>query len=104
MGEIHLSVDDSEVTVRHGDEIVVRLPENGTTGHQWQVQEIEGTLEVTGSEFLPPDVLAPGAGGTRVLRLRPTKAGDGGGHLTLHLKQPWGGDVAEEYALRVTVE
>ncbi|MFJ9179299.1 protease inhibitor I42 family protein [Streptomyces sp. NPDC102360] len=102
MGEVHLSADDSEVTVRRGDEVVVRLPENGTSGHQWQVRDIGGGLEVAGSDFLPPDALVPGAGGTRVLRLRPTKAGDG--HLTLHLKQPWSDDVAEEYALRVTVE
>ncbi|MGD6741646.1 protease inhibitor I42 family protein [Streptomyces sp. BH106] len=102
MSEIHLSAGDSEVTVRLGDVVVVRLPENGTTGYQWQVQDVEGGLEVTGSDFLPPGEVVPGGGGTRVLRVRPTKAGDG--RLALHLKQPWGDDVAEQYALRVTVE
>ncbi|NUP76535.1 MAG: protease inhibitor I42 family protein, partial [Nonomuraea sp.] len=49
-----------------------------------------------------PGRLLPGAGGTRELRLRPTQAGEC--RLELALRQPWGDDVAERYALRVTVE
>lgn len=102
MGEVHVSAQDGDVRVELGDDIVVRLAENATTGYRWHVDGIEGGLEVAASDYTPPGRIAPGAGGTRVLRLRPTGAGEG--RLELVLKQPWGDDVAERYALHVTVE
>lgn len=101
MAEVQVSAQDGEVRVGLGDDIVVRLAENATTGYQWQVEGLEGGLELAASDYAPPTQLVPGAGGTRVLRLRPTKAGEG--WLRLVLKQPWGEDVAERYVLRVTV-
>ncbi|MGW3121788.1 protease inhibitor I42 family protein [Streptomyces sp. NPDC001107] len=102
MGEVQVSAQDGEVRMGLGDDLVVRLAENATTGYRWHVEGIEGGLEVAASDYAPPGELAPGAGGTRVLRLRPTKAGEG--RLELVLRQPWGHDVADRYALRVTVE
>jgi predicted secreted protein len=80
--------------------MVVTLPENGTTGYRWPVRRVEGDLEVADSTAVPPRETVPGAGGTRVLGARPTEAGDG--RPELHLKRPWGDDVAERYTLRVT--
>ena len=102
MGEVHVSGQDGEVRVGLGDEVVVRLPENATTGYRWHVDGLEGGLEVTARDYTPPGQLLPGAGGTRELRLRPARTGEG--RLELVLRQPWGDDVAERYALRVTVE
>jgi predicted secreted protein len=102
VGEVHVSGKDSEVRVRLADDVVVRLPENATTGYQWHLVTVEGGLEVADSDYEPPGRVVPGAGGTRVLRLRPTKVGDG--RLELVLRQPWGDDVAQRHALRVTVE
>ena len=102
MGEVHVSAQDGEVRVGLGDDIVVRLPENATTGYRWHVDGVEGGLQVTAEEYAPPGRLLPGAGGMRELRLRPTEAGRG--RLELVLRQPWGDDVAERYVLRVTVE
>ncbi|KKD08702.1 protease inhibitor I42 family protein [Streptomyces sp. WM6386] len=102
MGEVHVSARDREVRVGLGDDVVLRLPENATTGYRWHVERLDGGLEVVAGDYVPPGPLLPGAGGTRELRLRPSKAGQG--LLELALKQPWGEDVAERYTLRVTVE
>jgi predicted secreted protein len=102
VGEVHVSAQDREVRVALGDDLVVRLPENATTGYRWHVEGLHGALRVETDAYAPPGRLLPGAGGTRELRLRPTQAGEG--RLELALRQPWGDDVAERYALRVTVE
>jgi predicted secreted protein len=102
VGEVHVSAQDGEVRVALGDDVVVRLPENATTGYRWQVETLDGALRVAADDYAPPGRLLPGAGGTRELRLRPTGAGEA--RLALVLKQPWGDDIAERYALRVTVE
>jgi len=102
VGEVHVSAQDGEVRVALGDDVVLRLPENATTGYRWHVENLQGGLEVTASHYAPPGALLPGAGGMRELRLRPTEAGQG--RLELALRQPWGEDAAERYALRVTVE
>ncbi|MEU6553778.1 protease inhibitor I42 family protein [Streptomyces sp. NPDC046915] len=102
MGEVHVSAQDEEVRAGPGDDIVVRLPENATTGYRWHVESLDGGLEVVADDYAPPGEILPGAGGTRVLRLRPAEAGEA--RLELVLQQPWGDDVADRYALRVTVE
>jgi predicted secreted protein len=102
VGEVHVSAQDGEVRVGLGDDVVLRLPENATTGYRWHVESLQGGLEVAASDYAPPGGPLPGAGGTRELRLRPTEAGQG--RLELVLRQPWGEDVAERHALRVTVE
>ena len=85
-----------------GDDVVVQLPENATTGYRWDVDRIEGGLEVTSSDYRTGDrPVLPGAGGTRVLRVHPTAIGEG--RLELLLKRPWGQDVADRYGLRVHV-
>lgn len=46
MGEVHVSAQDGEVRVALGDDVVVRLPENATTGYRWQVETLDGALRV----------------------------------------------------------
>ncbi|WP_194238340.1 protease inhibitor I42 family protein [Streptomyces spongiae] len=100
MGEVHVSPRDSEVNVSLGDEVVVPLPENATTGYRWSVQRADG-LEVTSSGYEAGQPVLPGSGGTRVVRVRPTAAGKG--LLELELKRAWADDVADRFSLRVTV-
>jgi predicted secreted protein len=101
MGEVRVSQRDSDVRVSLGDELVVRLPENATTGYGWSVHRVEGCLEVTGDEYEVAGQLLPGSGGTRVVRVRPTAAGDG--LLEMELKRPWESDVADRFSVRVSV-
>jgi inhibitor of cysteine peptidase len=86
-----------------GQEAVLRLPENRTTGYRWQVSAPDG-VQVEDGGFEPAPSGAPGAGGTRTFRLRATVAGT---HpVTAGLRRSWEsggaapGDLA--YRLRTT--
>jgi inhibitor of cysteine peptidase len=57
-----------------GQEVVLRLPENRTTGYRWQVSAPDD-VQVEDGGFEPAPSGAPGAAGTRTFRLRPTAAG-----------------------------
>jgi inhibitor of cysteine peptidase len=75
------------VTVSPSDTIVIQLPENPTTGYQWTSVTIPDLLELTSSEFAPPDRLAPGAGGERVIRVSATRSGNG--EVIVRLVRAW---------------
>jgi inhibitor of cysteine peptidase len=70
-----IEVDDqangTSVVLTVGQSLVVRLPENPTTGHRWSVESLGGML-LEGDEFLPAGI-GVGAGGTRRLLLRAQK-------------------------------
>ncbi|WP_406492295.1 protease inhibitor I42 family protein [Streptomyces sp. NBC_00846] len=101
MVEVRVSPRDSEVHVSLGDEVVVQLPENATTGYLWSVQRVDDGLEVTGNEYEAPGQPLPGAGGKRVVRVRPTAAGEG--LVQLVLKRPWEDDVQDRLSVRISV-
>ena len=75
--------------VSTGDELVLRLPENPTTGYRWRVSQSDsGDLEQTGDSFAPgSDPAVPGAGGARVLSFAASRAGTV--ILSLVLQRPW---------------
>lgn len=68
MSDLALGPEDRgrQVSVRAGDRIVLRLPENPTTGYRW-TGEIPVFLRVTRDANEPG--FAPGAAGFRVLEL-----------------------------------
>jgi inhibitor of cysteine peptidase len=70
------------------DVIIVRLPENPTTGYRWAIEEVdEEILEPEESDFsLNPDA-GIGGGGGRELSFRAKKAGIA--HLELKLARSW---------------
>jgi predicted secreted protein len=69
-----------------GEEVVLRLPENRTTGYQWQLTAPDGVAVEDGG-FQPVPAAVPGAGGTRTFRLRPTVAG--AHRVTAGLRRSW---------------
>jgi inhibitor of cysteine peptidase len=92
MTEVRLTEADTGRTldVGLGDEIVVRLNENPTTGYRWQVERVSGPLEPCGDSFeLVPDAQL-GTGGVRVLCFRAVSPGSA--HLELKHWQAWEGD------------
>jgi inhibitor of cysteine peptidase len=94
--------DGRTVTARPGDEIVVRLAENATTGYRWEVDRAEGPILPVADEYhLDPDVQF-GSGGTRELRLRAT--GPGTARLELKHWQPWEGEASVVDRFRTQVE
>jgi inhibitor of cysteine peptidase len=83
-----------------GDEVVIRLPENATTGYLWSVALSGGNLEVVGDTFTSP-AEGIGSGGERMIRVRGTAAGRG--DVTLRLGRPWEDSPVEERLLTVVV-
>lgn len=75
-----------------GEELVVRLPENRTTGYRWHLSVPDEGLEVADDSYEPPDAARPGSGGTRTVRLRATRAGTY--RLAGALRRPWEGEGA----------
>jgi predicted secreted protein len=83
-----------------GDTLVVRLPENSTTGHQWQFELPEG-LSLLADETAPARG-APGAAGERVLRLRADAPGRHA--LSAQLRRSWEAGAAPTAQFAVTVD
>jgi len=85
------------VTVARGQQVVVRLPENPTTGYRW---EPPADVEVVSDEFHPAAGTGIGAGGERVFTLAaraPTA------EVRFALMRPWGGGSPERvFTLRLT--
>ncbi|SFA96622.1 Predicted secreted protein [Poseidonocella pacifica] len=84
---IELGLEDGgrKVVVRPGSEILLRLPENPTTGYRWSAPTDAG-IELL-SDGYAKEMGAPGAGTERIFRLRvnemPPK------DLNLIRKQEW---------------
>jgi inhibitor of cysteine peptidase len=83
--DIGLTEADSGTTVSAdpGDTIVVRLPENPTTGYRW---EVAGGPSPSADDFTSAGT-GQGAGGERTLRFTAQP-----GPITLVLKRPWESD------------
>ncbi len=90
-----------EIDVAAGDDVVVELRENATTGYRWAVDgPLPACLSLTGSDYEPGGTV-PGAGGTRRFRLRAT--GPGNGALSLKLWREWQGDGSVTERFRVSI-
>lgn len=85
------------VTVGAGDTIVVRLPENPSTGFRW---EFAGAVAVS-DDFVGGPPAMPGAGGERVIRF----VAPASGMLTIHaeLRRAWEKDAAPQSRFEVIV-
>ena len=82
--EVTVRATETGQSVRVGrdDVIVIKLPENPTTGYRWDVDRIDqAVLNLEASTFSGPQGAAVGAAGTREIRVRPKAAGRGSIHL-----------------------
>ena len=105
MSETKVTAADNgrEIEIAPGEEVVVELAENATTGYRWAVDgPLPAGLSLSASDY-EPGGSAPGAGGTRRLRLH--AAGSGSGALSLKLWREWQGDgsVTQRFSVTVTV-
>ena len=95
------------VTLRPGQEIVVRLASNRTTGYRWSlVAADDPVLALLASPVYVPDTTPAGAvgvGGTEVWRLSAFRAG--AQTLSFEYRRPWEHDTpaARTVSLSVTV-
>jgi len=78
----------SVLKLKRGDELIVSLAENPTTGFRWAVEaNAAPCLSAASSEFQPSGASAAGAGGHRVFRF--LAASPGKSQLRLVLRQEW---------------
>lgn len=78
----------AEHAVDVGQELVVRLPETGTTGFRWHLAVPEDGVVLDEDRFDVDPSGRPGAGGVRAFRLHATKPGTH--RLGATLQRSWG--------------
>lgn len=104
---LELTADDAggTVSVRPGDEIVITLESNATTGFAWQLtgEPAGEVLEPVGSEYVEPENDLVGAGGAEVWRFR--ALAEGTTSLALTYMRSFSGETAgEPFDLTVVVQ
>jgi predicted secreted protein len=92
----------AERTVGVGQDLVIRLPENRTTGYRWHLDLPDDGVVLDDDTFEPDTSGRPGQGGVRTFRLRATKAGTH--RLAATRRRSWesGGDASPGLEFRVT--
>jgi inhibitor of cysteine peptidase len=100
IGEGH---NGGAISAKPGDRIVVRVPENPTTGYQWRAEPADsGVLELQSDQFMPPASQAPGGGGVRTLQY--LARGAGNTSVTLQLARSWEANAPQsQFKIQVTV-
>jgi inhibitor of cysteine peptidase len=106
VGEKTLTQADNGATVhvRRGDRIVIRLPENPTTGYRWAPDSVDDRIvSLISSEFAPPTGGGVGAGGAVSMVFEARAPGDGG--VRLKRWRDWEGEasVRDRYAIQIVV-
>ena len=105
MAEFPLTQADhgTSVEVAPGDVIVIRLPENPTTGYQWTVEKVDAdTLALQRTEFSPAPEAGVGSGGGKTLTFKAQKPGTA--HIQLKLWRAWAGDASIRDRFHVTIQ
>ncbi|HEY7431804.1 MAG TPA: protease inhibitor I42 family protein [Streptosporangiaceae bacterium] len=101
MADIEVRTSGATVSASESDRIVIRLPENPSTGYQWSVAELGGPLEIVSNEYVMAGQIVPGAAGERVVVVRPRAPGSA--RLRLQLKRSWERDSVDRFDVGVDV-
>ena len=101
--EIHGGNVPAERELRVGDELLLRLPENPTTGFRWQVKpSVDRVLRPIDDHFEPGGgTPSPGKGGHRVFRFAASEPGTV--QLSLAHRQAWEPTGGTEQQLLVVI-
>jgi inhibitor of cysteine peptidase len=96
-----------DITIGVGQEFIIALGSNPSTGYSWQASYDETALELVGGEpeyeADETDEAVVGAGGTELFRFLTLKTGEA--EITMTYARPWeGGDVAETQVFTVNIE
>jgi predicted secreted protein len=94
---------DHTIEARAGEELVVRLESNVTTGYTWKVAELPSQLRLLDDTYVGPEDGRIGEGGHQELRFRALHAGRG--RLVLEYLRPFEDDAApaQTHSFRVVV-
>lgn len=104
---VEVGAEDQGGAVRAsvGDEIVVRLRENRTTGYRWVLEALDDEVVSAGGDGYEPDdrhVGNVGGGGWRAFRFEAARPGRT--VLRLARRRPWEGTRPGENRFEVTVD
>ena len=91
----------SVITARHGDEFVVALDANPTTGYQWEPRFEADALQLL--EHRPPTP-GPGIGAGGVERFRFKVTGLRPTRLLFAYRRPWDSRAVEELSFQLDVQ
>jgi len=96
-----------DINISVGQEFIIALGSNPTTGYSWQASYDESMLELVGGEptydAADPAAEIGGAGGTEFFPILPPAAGEA--EITLTYARPWeDGDVGETKVFTVNIE
>lgn len=102
---VELTAADSgtELSLSTGDEVVVTLDSNVTTGFAWQLETEPASevLDVVGSEYVAPETDLVGAGGQEIWRFVAT--GEGSTDVVLRYARSSGETSGEPFGFSVVV-
>lgn len=92
-----------EIEIGVGDEFIVALESNPTTGYQWEADFDESFLNLVLDKFEPGEAEEGmvGVGGERKLTFEGLKAGET--ELTLTYKRSWEEDFAEQKVFLISI-
>lgn len=95
--------DGTTVSLVVGEQFEARLAENTSTGHRWQLVDIDlDVIEVIRDEPIPPATAVPGASGAHVWIFRARAPGQA--PLALAYRRSWESDApAQTFSLDVRV-
>ena len=100
---LDMSADGSQVAMDTGQELVVRLESNPTTGYSWAVLGIDTAVlrQIGDVEYEPADTGLVGSGGWESCRFEAVAAGQT--TLELVYRRPWEEDVTPEQTFTLDV-
>lgn len=99
----HVVTAAGPVTVKPGEELLVALASNPTTGYSWAAAVSGAAVTAEGSAYRAPSGAALGAGGEQILAFEAVRAGTA--TITLSYRRPWekGKKAARTVVVTVTV-
>jgi inhibitor of cysteine peptidase len=102
MTDVEVVAGAGDVSVAVHDTVIVRLPENGTTGYVWSIAERGKGLAVADDRGVAAASDGPvGASGEHLFQLRAERAGEW--QVEFRLAREWEAGVLEERRLTVRV-
>ncbi len=97
------SSDVVNIDLKPGDQLVLLIPANATTGYQWVLKDDFETkfLQLVSTEYKAPDSELMGAGGTSIWGFNAIE--EGVTTLAFEYLRPWETDVEPEIVLLIQV-
>jgi len=104
-GELKTYTDSTTpITATIGQEFIIALDSNPTTGSSWEEAHDANLLSLVSSEYKPSPKTPPlvGAGGTHYFQFKALKKGTT--EITLTYKRPWESEIGKQEVFTVNVK